>query len=265
MSCSEKHFASLNLTDFSFKQIESRIKQTPSLILPVGGIEPVGDLLSLGAVNHLCDALAGTLSQNLQVMVAPLLAYGSTIPFKSFGGCAGVHHDILTNFVVDCCKCWFFHGIKRIMVLTLSMDAGRWGNEVVKRCTRFREPGTALRFFALQEERRFRSLCGSNGYGGESGRSEWGLTALAAYLCPEAIRKPVENRHPTTVEASDFKRWYRRGRDPEKLRKLAPSALFSGGDVLPDAASGEALFDATLQFLTEELSPFFAAEDNASR
>ncbi|MBN1757644.1 MAG: creatininase family protein [Chitinispirillaceae bacterium] len=266
MSCSETHFASLNLVDYTFPQIERQVNKSPFLILPVGGIEPVGPSLALGVINIVTERFAAALSEHFSVITAPLVPIGSTIPFKAFGGSAGVHRDFLVNFLMDCCNCWFFQGFKRIIILSLSMDAMEWGREVAKR---FSGENTGVRLMTLQEDERFRRLCHVyENSGASAGRSEWGIAALAAYLCPDSVRvlSPDEDRSSPRSLPESFRQWHRRGKDPEKMRKLFPDALFSESPgELPDETTGKLLFASTLQLLIDDVTPFFTVEDNASR
>ncbi|MBN1307245.1 MAG: creatininase family protein [Chitinispirillaceae bacterium] len=246
----------------SFRQIERHIKLCPSLILPVGGLEPVGDTLPLGIINSCCGIIADTLSDRLKVLVAPLIAYGNSTPFKSFGGSAGIHYTTLANVVTECCKCWFFQGIKRIMVLTLAMDGRRGIDSAVKRFGGDRGEDVAIRYCSLQDDDRFRSFCMSRCSGTEYGRSEWGVSALAVFCRPDLV---VENRQGALQDSEAFKQWHRRGRDPDKLRKMAPEASFSILIEGIDAGTGKELFDHVVDFLTEEFSSFLIVQDNASR
>jgi hypothetical protein len=257
----------MRVADFSFPQIEEQLRRRPSLIVPVGGLEPIGESLPLGTVNRCCESIADGLSIRLKVLAAPLLAYGNSIPFKSFGGCAGVHRDTLSTIIMECCNCWLFHGFKRIMVLTLAMDGRQGIDTAVKRLNKTPGRDNAVRYCSLQADERFRSLCASRFAGIEYGRSEWGVRTLAGYLYPELPGSPVVNNTPPLPDAADFKKWHRRGRDPEKLRKMAPHASFSAFTAAGEDGTGACrdLFERVLDFLTEEFSPFLTFTDNASR
>ncbi len=261
MACCEKDFTSWKLTDYTFPQFETYLQKSPALILPVGGIEPVGTSLSLGTINEVCERICHALGKQLSVVSAPLLTYGASVPFKSFGGSAGVHPGILVNFVTDCCKCWFFHGIKRIMIVTLSMDATRWGAEVVRRLSAV-YGASAVGMIALQSHERFTGLCREHGNGDvTAGRNEWGIAALAAWLGRSSGDQLLSGEKRGSREESlrQFKQWFRRGRDPEKLRKLFPDAWFGAENLpFPSETDGKMLFDALLRSLVEEMTPFFA-------
>ncbi|MBN1575448.1 MAG: creatininase family protein [Chitinispirillaceae bacterium] len=260
LSCSP-----LRVADLSFLQIEKHIERSPSLILPIGALEPMGDTIPLGAVNSCCEMIADALSDCLKVLVAPLLAYGNSTPFQSFGGSAGVHRDTLANVVMECCNSWLFQGFKRIMVLTLAMDGRQWIDSAAKRLNGVPGRDDSVRFCSLQDDDRFRSFCSSRFTGTEYGRSEWGVRALAGYLQPGLQAGLVVKRKSDPPDATDFTQWHRRGRDPEKLRKMAPAASFSASADGIDTGSGKELFEHIIAFLTEEFSPFLIVKDNASR
>jgi creatinine amidohydrolase len=257
----------LRVADMPFAAIEERIRTCPSLIMPVGGLEPIGDRLPLGMVNACCEAIADEIGKRSGVPVAPLLAYGNGILFKSFGGAAGIHRDTLATVLCEICNCWLFHGFKRIMVLTLAMDGRKAVEIAARRLNKLPGHEDSVRFSSLQDEERFRAYCAANGGGEEHGRSEWGIRALAAFIRPETgAATTVAAKKNSAIDAAVFKQWHRRGRDPEKLRKLAPDAMFSdsaGGAI--DADAGRELFETTVASLTDEFSPFLTFRNNASR
>ncbi len=262
----DKSSSVLKVSEFSFLHLEELINRRPSLIVPVGSLEPAGEDLPLGVVNSCCEAVANELSKRLEVLVAPLLPYGNSIPFKAFGGSAGVHRDTLEKFLIECCNCWFFQGIKRILLITLSMD-GRQGIEsAVKRMTKAPSRINAVKYVSLQDDERFRSMCASRFRGLELGRSEWGIRALAGYLWQEPKDKFI-NKNKRLPDADEFKKWYRRGRDPEKLRKMAPHASLSAFPASGkcDIEEGRELFNGLIGFLGEEFAPFLTFTDNASK
>ena len=87
-------------------------------------------------MNACCNAIAEALSQKLGVLLAPLLPYGNSIPFKSFEGSAGIHDKSLSGFLFESCNSWIFHGFKRIMIFTLTFDGHRSIDRMVKRIDR---------------------------------------------------------------------------------------------------------------------------------
>ncbi len=245
---------SLNLIDLTFRQVEEIMIRRPSLIFPVGSIEPAGDRIALGAINTCCDLIARALSERLQVFVAPLLAYGDSYPFKSFGGSAGIRRKTCSNVVVECCNCWISQGFKSIMILTLSMDGRKWTGTAAKRLGTGGSRGE-VRFCSLQDEESFRSYCGKRSGIDEQGRSEWGIGALISYLKPEMLGS-LEGGERSIPERPVFTRWHRRGRDPQKLRKMTASATLSPSPVTGGFESGRELFMHVLDFLDREYSSF---------
>jgi creatinine amidohydrolase/Fe(II)-dependent formamide hydrolase-like protein len=265
MICNEQSLSSLRVQDLSFQQINDHLEQCPTLILPVGSLEPHGNFTALGAVNACCEAIADTLSKQLNVLVAPLLSYGNSTPFKSFYGSAGLHHTTLSNVVYECCNCWLFHGFKRIMVLTLSMDGQRGIEEAVKRINSCRGRTDTTRYCSLQNTAAFRSFCAQRYGFTEFERSEWAVLSLTSYLFPEMVRKSTNSLHHERVKESMQKQWHRRGRDPEKLRKMIPDALFSGTDITTAIGQGKELYEYTISMLLDEYLPFLTMGDNVTR
>jgi len=261
--------APILLDELPFCRIEEYLEERASLIVPLGALEPLGNDLPVGALNRCCTALSHAMSARMGVLVAPPLLYGNSTPFTAFGGCAGVRRETFASFLHECLRGWLIHGFNRIMLLSVAMDGEPALESVVRRITKRGHCDKAVRFCSLQGNERFRKLCAFHVSDGATDiRCERGLRALAI-----AAGMELSPRTPGTfgtgrvaADAETVGRWRRRGRDPEKLRKLVPAARFcqDGNCIItPDASC--ALFEQTVSFLCEEFSPFLTAEDNASR
>ena len=77
--------------------------------------------------------------------------------------------------------------------------------------------------------------------------------------CRGRLRRLRYRRLPVLADKKQFRQWYRRGRDPEKLRKMVPSMRLSnyyegavdktGGEILEFTRT--LLYDTYATFLTE--------------
>lgn len=265
----DRKCAPILLDELPFCRIEEYLEERASLIVPLGVLEPLGDDLPVGALNRCCTAIAHAMSARMDVVVAPTLPYGNSTPFTAFGGCAGVRRDTFASFLHECLRAWLIHGFNRIMVLSVAMDGAVALESVVRQITKRGLCDKAVQFCSLQGDERFRELCALHVSDGATDiRCERGLRALAiAAGVKSAPRTPgTFGTGRVAADAETVGRWRRRGRDPEKLRKLVPGARFyqDGNSIItPDAAC--AFFEQTVSFLCEEFSPFLTAEDNASR
>lgn len=244
------------MSEFGYPEISRMIAAKPSLIVPVGALEPFGQL-PLGELNRCVESVTDVVSAKLGVLVAPLLPFGNTIPFKSFEGCAALHERGSANIVYDLCKSWLFHGFQRIMVITFAMDGTRG---IVDGVQRIGEPDK-VRIFSLQDDPWFRNVCTEMSGLKERGRSEWGIMAIARHLGnnlnPEATNG---NESGVTIDDKWFKRWHKCGRDPEKLRKHVANALFSCGKAVPGLEEGGKLYQLLLERILDEYTPFLVDE-----
>jgi creatinine amidohydrolase/Fe(II)-dependent formamide hydrolase-like protein len=187
------------------------------------------------------------------------------MPFNAYGGSAGLRRKTVSNFVTECCKTWFLQGFKRIMILTLCMDGSPGVRMAVSRLNKRQRSVKAADFCSLQNEDAFREFCDKRYGGTELGRSEWGLRALMSYLRPGLFRRNMDDRIPIVPSREEYGKWYRRGMDPYKLRKMSPNANLSDFVDTFDAAAGKKLFDIAVELLTDKITRFTNEEDYASR
>jgi hypothetical protein len=265
MAQNEKSSFPLRISSSTFSQIQTMMQMNASLLLPVGSLEPIGETLALGAINYCCESVAETISQKLQILMAPMLMYANNTPFKSFEGCSGISIHTQTNAIRECCNSWLFHGFKRIIIITFAMDGQLGTAAAVLQINKKQENEKTVTLFSLQNEPFFRSFCASEYPGKEFGRSEWGIHALVSFLCP-ALRIGMQSDSSKFMlpDERTFKRWHKCGRDPEKLRKMSPVARLSDNFQIPDANVGKNLFNVIVTNLTEKITSLMIDNYNAS-
>lgn len=261
----------IELAKMTFLQVESLVKRSSTLLVPLGGLEPLGPYAALGTLNTCTEALVQALSGQLQLPVSPLFAYGASTPFKAFGGVAGIRPGTHGNMVMECCNDWLFQGFKRIVFISLATDAATMMHVPITRLQKKYSNDVVATLLVPTADKRFLQQLPEYDNGGIPGiRNELALLSLALFISPTLItsprigdgEKPSEGTFP---EAKNGKQWHRRGRDPVKLRNLAPQALFSPSSAAATADLGEALFKTILTFLAEDLTPYCTAETDASQ
>jgi hypothetical protein len=90
------------------------------------------------------------------------------------------------------------------------------------------------------------------------------MNSLGAYLYPQNI-KPVHIDQSVSLPPVDqFKTWQKRGKDPQKFRKLFPSASTSEIADKFTLQLGEEFFGFILNILEKEYTPFLIASKNAA-
>lgn len=247
------------LSNATFPEIENYLKKTPSLIFPIGSFEPLGDTLPIGILSRCCEQLAILLSSQTGIMVAPLFAYGFNTPFKAFGGCSGVSARTFTNSLIECCRGWFFQGFRRILLLTLGMNGDENVAEVIERFERTDRKDCKISVCSLQENLQFHAFCEQKYNMKNHGRCEWGSIALARYFFPDHFsRHELSPEQLVVPDSKSFRQWYKRGRDPQKLRQMTPVMRLSAFDGNVSANEAEELAKFSLSLLYSEYVKFLS-------
>lgn len=245
----------LRLSHLTFREVEKEIARCPALILPLGGCEPCGECGTLGTASAVVEAMATALSSKLHLLLAPTLAFSCSTPYSAFGGGAGVKPRTLTNILCETSRHWYGQGFRTVILLDGLFDNGEAVDKALRRLKNIK-PEMTIFAFAFQRDERVRAFIGQHIQGKEYGRTEYGLSSLAACIDPGLVRQPQKNQ--TAAIAPDLKcfdTWRKRGADPERYRKLFPSA-FAGSRTFPsDAAFGKELFAFILQLLVDTLTP----------
>lgn len=247
------------LSDTTFPEIEKYLLKTPSLIFPVGSFEPLSGKLPIGILSRCCEELAFLLSRKTDIMVAPLFQYGFGTPFKAFGGCSGVSLRTFANSLIECCDGWFFQGFRRILLLTLEMEVEEVTVEAVKQINQSNKTGCEAALCALQKNEQFREYCARKCNVKESARSEWGDIALVRHFFSVCFTQGESLSETFPVpDRKSFLQWRKRGRDPQKLRKMTPVMRLSEFDGSVSADEAEELAEFTLSLLYSRYVKFLS-------
>lgn len=243
--------SSFCLNNLPFTAIKEQIKRSPSLLLPLGGLESFGNIGDIG-LNNLCvDAIAATLAKELEILVAPPLLYGCTTRYKSFSGCLSVKPKMFSSFLASLCRDCFFQGFKRVIILN-SIEDNELALELLKK--RFNNDKNTLEIFSLHADKKIREYIAKNKPGLEMGRSELAILSMASFLRPESVTKPSIETSPGLPEKSVFLSWRKRGKDPEKFRKIFCEGHTSENALMYDPGFGCEMFQFILDELKSRLS-----------
>jgi creatinine amidohydrolase/Fe(II)-dependent formamide hydrolase-like protein len=223
------------LPRLTFEQVEARIRTNPSVVIPLAGLEPVGNA-ALGVAAVVCCEIADALSERTGSLLAPLYGYAHTTPFRSFGGAIGVKTKALatalTGVILDCAA----QGIESVTVLDGGFDNSE-ALQLVRKRFSATHPRLALRWLAWQHDTGIRRFAAAESGVGDHSRCEFGLLSMAAHVSGELTRHftPVSDGPGGNRE----RRWRKRGMDPEQLRKNMPAGTLCSA--APDAAFGAKL------------------------
>ncbi len=251
----------LRLYDMNFGEISSHLHRCPSLIVPIGSMEPIGLYAVTGILTHCAEVLAEALSSKLQVLTAPPIIYSCTTAFKSFEGCAGIKERTFTNMVTEICRDWIFQGFSRILLLNVSSENDAALECAVKRLNRCSEK---VKYFSLQSDNRVADQVSCYRVGREYGRSEYLILSLARVLLPELLRDSHQSKTHRLPEPGEYRIWKKRGKDPQQFRKMFPNGSTSEVAGNQSIENGRDLFDYIMKILEDDFSPFLIVPQNAS-
>lgn len=252
------HTLPIKIGSLSIQEIEDFIKKKPSVILPVGGYEPLGKEIMIDGINLCCEKIAEEYASQSKILMVPLIRIGYTIPFKGFSGCVGISKGSLRDVILDLCNSLIFMGVKRILIITaatynlepIQLAVNRINGKKRLEC---------VKFFSLQHNEEIRSFCKSHFGVADYNRCECGILALLIYLFPDIFNKEIL-RIQSNITASEkemVKRWERLGKDPNKLLKIAPYGLLSNiRDKNITREDGKLLFEYILKILKNKYSQF---------
>jgi creatinine amidohydrolase/Fe(II)-dependent formamide hydrolase-like protein len=254
MDAPKQQASLLNLSRLVWIEVEKEIQRVPFLIVPLGGCEPFGRLGSFGIASLISRTLANALSEKMHVLCAPVLNYGCSTPFQSFGGTAGLKPRTLVNAFCETCRMWFFQGFRNIVVVNAITENSEALGLAVKRL-KASHPDNTVVLFSLQQDERIRAFIAKHQAGRELGRTEYGMLSMASWIDPAMVR-PAEKEPAAAIkpDAARYKQWHKRGADPEQFRKLFPDG--SSSDIARgfNADFGRQLFGYILTMLEETVA-----------
>jgi len=211
-----------NLGNCSSRQVEDHLKRDTRLLVPLGALEAYGRDTPLAAATVVCEALTVEVSKASGALFAPAFAYGCSLPFSAFAGTGGVRLRVLLNALTDLIREWVRQGFRRLLVVDVT-----WGNrealdEALDRVKG--ERGAVVAAYRWEDDSAVRE-CVQRLFGRvEQGRWDMPLLCMASHLLGTQVRLEAlgAGKRP---DDQTTRNWIRRGRDPERFRKLFPSAL----------------------------------------
>ena len=244
----------LNLARLTCSEVEQEIKRLPVLIAPLGGCEPWGRFGTFGVASACAGALANALSEKMQVLCAPVLGFGCSTPFMSFGGTAGIKPRTFTNIICETVRMWFFQGFRTIISID-ALSENSEALELAERRLKLSHPDHTVVIFSLQKDTRVRAFIAGHVPGLELGRTEYGMLSMAAWIDPGLVHANEKEIVPAiTMDAARYRQWHKRGADPEQFRKQFPNGSTSNIASGFDAGFGKTLFEYILSVIEEKMA-----------
>ena len=216
------------IPSLTFKEIEERVSKVPAVILPIGGMEPVGERCTLGAVQECVMAISACLAERCNILLEPLLPYSNTTSFRAFGGSIGVKKNIyesmMSNLIKDC-SAW---GVKHLFILDGTYNSYEVLLKIVKRIEKWKKDTIKVYVLNWQHDKIIKKFIESHFDGTELARCEFGIISMAAYINPSLVKsKKIKKKAKSLCTMDVYRRWHKLGQDPEKFRKLFPDCSTS--------------------------------------
>jgi creatinine amidohydrolase/Fe(II)-dependent formamide hydrolase-like protein len=248
------------ISRLSIEEIRLRQEKNQSLVVPLSGLEPFGSVGVSGIPGICSEALAYQLARRCASLVAPLIPYASSPAFKAFPGCVSIGSRVYENMLLNLCESWNFQGFKRILLINSAFMPDHALERALKRLEGLPENG-AVRLFSWQSDKRVREKILSETGLPAFDRFEFSLLSIAFYIDKESIRDIRIDRGGVRVTLDEYKRWKKRGADPEKYRKLFKDGISSEGtERVIDKDLGKILFRYILDCMFKDFSSFLQAD-----
>jgi creatinine amidohydrolase len=106
------------LEEMSWPEIEAGLKQTQTIILPVGATEEHGPHLPIFTDTIQATEVAREVALRRDIFVAPPVHYGVCRSTRGFPGTITVSHDSLRSYIYDLLLSFYESGFRKVMILT---------------------------------------------------------------------------------------------------------------------------------------------------
>ncbi len=105
------------LGELTWKEVESALKDTKSVILPCGSTEEHGYHLPLATDALIAEELARRVSSRRKILVAPAVNYGVCRSTAPFAGTLTLRFQTMNALIEDICESLYRHGFRNIIIL----------------------------------------------------------------------------------------------------------------------------------------------------
>lgn len=224
----------MKIENLTFEQVQNHFARTPCVIIPLGGTEPFGAVGVLGTECAAVDRVAERLSNMTNMLIAPTVNFACSAPFVSFDGAAGVKPRTFVNMLCEIIGVYVFQGVCKIVLINAAPFNVEPVAEVI---ARLKKKFSHVEIILL-DINSFENV-GREKFGFD--RNDAVLLSLAGKsfcgddesICDNksleklSIKQTDEGLKDTKEISTQYKTWRKRGRDPQKLKKLFPNALFT--------------------------------------
>jgi creatinine amidohydrolase/Fe(II)-dependent formamide hydrolase-like protein len=253
--CGNDYSTPFLLSRLTFPEIERKIARFPALLLPLGGIEPYGAGAALGLASACSEAVASVLSRRHEMLLAPTLHYGCSTPYSDFGGATGMKLRTLTNALCEILRRFRRQGFDSMVIIDPLLDNGPALDEAVNRLKRW-DRKLRIVTFGLQREESVKAFIRRRSTIKEFGRSEFAMLSLASYINPRLVQDDTDGGKEMADSTQElYRKWRRRGADPQQFRSLFPDGSAGSGGCRYDSEIGRELFEYIITLIDETIAP----------
>lgn len=214
------NLASLTKTDFSDK----------TLVIPFAALEAVGDSLPLSIYQTVTDAVASEIAKRDDSLVVPAVTAFAT-PMQGFRGVISLRRKVFMNQLADIVLNAVTWGVRRVLFLDGTCFSKQSVDMAMKRYKRKLPEDFTYGVVAWQSDPAFNRVLSESAV---DLVQRWRNEAAAVLLYSEltGAEYPASVSVNSNISQTQFEKWRKSGRDPEKLVKYFPNAHLSSWNSL---------------------------------
>lgn len=114
------------IEEMSPDEITEALKETDTVVIPVGTLEQHGPHLPVGTDALISIRIAGLVAEKSSVLVAPPLYYGNSLSMMDMKGVFTITPESMANLLLDLCRSFARQGFRKIVFIN-----GHGGNTQV--------------------------------------------------------------------------------------------------------------------------------------
>jgi creatinine amidohydrolase/Fe(II)-dependent formamide hydrolase-like protein len=227
------------LEHLPWPEVGRALARDPRLLLPVGALVQHGPHLPLGTNTLISEAVARTLSHELEILRAPAFHYGVRgSERESFAGAAGIQRKTLHRALNELLAEWEDHGVQEFVLITAHRLEAHI--EALLMTMPTSATTTVVNLFSIEVD----PVVEGSPLAEHGGELE---TSLMLHLAPELVR--LDQARDVILEPRAFRK-YARGRVPTPP---PGSRGILGAPSRATAEKGAAVFSRYIQALKEIL------------
>jgi creatinine amidohydrolase/Fe(II)-dependent formamide hydrolase-like protein len=218
----------------TYLDIERHLSLKPIVILPLVRYHPLGPWASTGA-HGLCDfAIAEYVSRQTGVLLAAPMNWNFGTPLRSFGGCGGMSCDATDSALMGLFNSFAVVGAQKIFVIGETNERSQLSKK-----TKNREN---IHFFDWRRNAAIKK----NAVDTLETTLFWddaAVCAMTSFLDSSQVYSEAKRAEFHDSYVDDFRRWQRRGKDPDKFRNLFPHGSVIHSEKAFDAQIGKNIYE----------------------